>query len=109
LVSYRIQQFPNIPPTNVLGVPVEDWGERPPQAALDLLCGSQTARNPSSDVEFDQFFDPEPRSFGSSALLFLDDQVATGPRRAGQLIGTLARLFKAQIAHAPERYASHLP
>ena len=67
------------------------------QAAFDFLCCPQAASNPAPHVEFYQLFDGEPRSRGNAALLFLGDQIAARPRRAGQLVGTLTCLFEAHI------------
>jgi hypothetical protein len=91
-VSNRVQQFPNVAPTDFIGVPMQDWRKRPLQTALDFLCGPQPAGNPASHVQFDQCFDGEPRSRCSPAFLFLCDQVAARPCRAGQLVGALACL-----------------
>ena len=82
--------------------------ERPLQAALDFLGSPQTARDPASNIKFDQLFDGEPPSRGGSVLLFLGDQIATGSRRAGQLVGAVARPLQAQIGSAPKRYSSYL-
>ena len=109
LVGHRVQQFPNVAPADIIGAPVQNRCERPPQAALDFLCSPQTAGNPASNIKFDQLFDGEPRSRGSSAFLFLGDQVATGPRCAGQFVGTLARPLEAHIGNAPERHPPYLP
>src|SRR6516165_12043175 len=41
LVSHRVQQFPDVAPADVIGVPVQDWGKRTLQTALDFLCCPQ--------------------------------------------------------------------
>src|SRR5262245_1926183 len=108
-VSNRVQQFPNVAPADFIGVPVQDWRKRPIQTALDFLCGPQPAGNPASHVQFDQFFDGEPRSRCSPAFLLLRDQVAARPCRACQLVGALACLFEAYIGYAPGGHPPHLP
>lgn len=61
-----------------------------------------------ADVKVYQLLDGEPRGRSGSAFLCLGNQVPTGARRAGQVIGTLTRRFEAHISDAPERYSSHL-
>ena len=109
LVSHRVKQFPDIAPADIVGMPVQDWSKRPPQTALDFLCGPQSARNPASHVELNQLFDREPRSRGDPALRL--------PRRGGRdqrvphrsTSFARSRAFsRANIGDAPERNPSHL-
>src|SRR5262249_33655921 len=86
LVSHRVQQSRDVAPETTAGVATQDRSTPPPQTALDFLCRPQAAGNPAPHIQFNQFFDGDPGSRGSSALFFLGDQVAARPCRAGQVV-----------------------
>jgi hypothetical protein len=80
-----------------------------PQAALDGLRGAQTAEYTSSKIEIDQRPGRDPRGGCRSGFVLFGNQIAAATRGAGQFVGTLARLLKADVARAPERQTAHLP
>jgi hypothetical protein len=108
LIDDGLQQLPNVTSANFRRVSLKEWRERAPQAALDLSCGPQTTDNAPPKIEIDQLLGCNSRCGRVPRLALLGDQVAPLPRRAGQFVGPVARLFQADVGGAPERQVPHL-